>query len=100
MVIPMITRLIGCLFTYELKATPAMKNWIMASASVDLAVSLKDVQFSYRAGKKILDIPQLEIAAGERVPAVELLERTVKIAHTSVYTRSVADYVVRATGGR
>ncbi len=39
----------------------------MASASVDLAVSLKDVQFSYRAGKKILDIPHLEIAAGERV---------------------------------
>ncbi len=39
----------------------------MASESVELAVSLRGVQFSYRAGKKILDIPQLDIAAGERV---------------------------------
>jgi putative ABC transport system ATP-binding protein len=31
------------------------------------AVALRDVQFSYRAGKKILDIPTLEIEAGERV---------------------------------
>jgi putative ABC transport system ATP-binding protein len=32
-----------------------------------LAIELKDVQFSYRAGKKILDIPTLEIERGERV---------------------------------
>jgi putative ABC transport system ATP-binding protein len=31
------------------------------------AIELKDVQFSYRAGKKILDIPSLSIDAGERV---------------------------------
>ena len=31
------------------------------------AIALKGVQFSYRAGKKILDIPSLEIETGERV---------------------------------
>jgi putative ABC transport system ATP-binding protein len=31
------------------------------------AIALKDVQFSYRAGKRILDIPHLEIETGERV---------------------------------
>lgn len=31
------------------------------------AIALKDVQFSYRAGKKILDIPDLAIETGERV---------------------------------
>ncbi len=35
--------------------------------ATNAAIDLKDVQFSYRAGKKILDISTLEIETGERV---------------------------------